>query len=238
VKNTEEKQIKEIKEYLTKKFTPEYIEQSIKYKLTPREIDELSIVDYEELTLEDLEFTIKEELYRMRLEKQKALEAKKKISGQALVETIIVLMVLIPVIFATIQLTLIAYGKMAANDAAMSAVRCAVVQADTGSAKSKASWAGLYVLETQTAGTKNIIPGSLEINEVLPANKQFRDSDNNCITMYKIKQNYFQHIVFSSILNPFMGMGISLLDNSAGAYMVRSPDPEYLKKAYNNANDW
>ncbi|OGS19818.1 MAG: hypothetical protein A3J83_01270 [Elusimicrobia bacterium RIFOXYA2_FULL_40_6] len=171
------------------------------------------------------------------------MKNRKQQSGQAILETFIVLIVLIPIIFATIQLSMIAFGAIVAYDAAQSANRVAIVQTNDRFAKTKAVLAGAYVMSTQISGTQNIIPATVEVKDVFPLNKRIVDHEGNRIYAYDVTQNYIQNIMFPSLINPLPGKkffsgGVPVLFLNANSRMVRTPDPTYLKKAYSNANDW
>ncbi|MBU0951409.1 MAG: pilus assembly protein [Elusimicrobia bacterium] len=164
-------------------------------------------------------------------------------SGQAVLETFVVLIVLIPIIFATIQLSIIAFGAIVAYDAAQSANRAAIVQTNDRFAKTKALLAGTYVMSTQISGTKNIVPTTVDVKGIFPANKYIADHEGNRIYAYDVTQNYIQNVMFPSLINPFPGSkffsgGLPVLNLRANSRMVRTPDPTYFKKAYSNANNW
>src|SRR3989339_1068043 len=165
----------------------------------------------------------------------------KKESGQAVLETFVVLIVLIPAIFAVIQLSIIAFGAIAAYDAAQSANRSAIIQSNDNFAKQNAALSGIYVMSTQISGANNIIPGTVDTCTVIPAGKQMTDHEGNSIYAYDVTQNYLQKIMFSSLVNPLPGSqyfsgGINVMSCSANSRMVRSPDPTYRTKAYSNSN--
>lgn len=167
----------------------------------------------------------------------------KLIKGQAILETFLVLIILIPVIFATIQLSIIAFGAIVSYDASQSACRAAIVQGQDTNANSKAKYAGLYVMSSQAYGTKNVIPLNVIVRKMIPAKKSIKDHDNRQIEAYDVTQKYGQLIMFPSLINPFHNLtffsgGIPYAEGSANCRLVGIPDKGYMGKAYTNANKW
>jgi len=165
-------------------------------------------------------------------------------AGQGVLETAIVTMLFMcAVVFAVIQLCIITYGYLAGHDAAFAAVRSAVVQKSIGDAKSAARNSGFFVMASQISGTNNITPEKVTVWDKNPLGKAPKDYAGQQVVMYSAHMHYGQSIMFPSLLQPFnptkfYGGGNPLLKMITHARMMRSPDREYLTKAYPGAEEW
>jgi len=175
-----------------------------------------------------------------------------------MIETLLItILFLTAVVFAMVQLNLIAYGWLRSNDAAQAGVRCAIVAEGAtanNKAKNVAQYAVNYVLGAGlpakvTVWEKNL--GSL------------KDRSGRPIRMFSVHAYYIQRVMFPSLLQPiagdndpfiksqgyagsFYGGGVSLLDVSrkygitgaAHCRMVKSPDWEYYNKSWKDGPEW
>ena len=186
-------------------------------------------------------------------------------SGQAAVETLLTTVIFVTAIsFAALQVVLIANGWLIANDAAFSAVRCAIVAkgaTDEGAGGEDPELKALYAANLVLGGNLPAIVKLWSKNPLESAGED-RSSSNNSdhegaqIRMFSAHVYYVQKIMFASILQPvnplrnfggifgsFYGGGLKYLavskkygpTGAAHCRMIKSPDWKYYEKAYPDA---
>ncbi|MBA3066728.1 pilus assembly protein [bacterium] len=156
------------------------------------------------------------------------------VRGQACVETVLVFcFLLLPVVFAIIQMATITYSYLVAHEAAFMGVRCAVVQESVSKGEDAAKFASTLIL--MMAGTRDIIPSNVTLWDKDPLGKGGTDDAGQQVHMFSVHQEYHQNIFFPMLLHL---SPVPLMKFTTHARMVRSPDKDYLTKAYPGAAEW
>ncbi|MCD6422771.1 MAG: pilus assembly protein [Elusimicrobia bacterium] len=179
--------------------------------------------------------------------------------GQGVVESLLVtILFLTAVIFAMVQLCMIGYGWLRANDAAQAGVRCAIVAKGATASSNEAKNAAQYGI-TYCLGAG--LPAKATLYEKTLGN--LKDRAGRAIRMFSAHAYYIQRLMFASLLQPiagdkdpfiksrglaggFYGGGVPMLDVSrkygvtgaAHCRMVKSPDWEYYKKSWKDGPEW
>jgi len=179
--------------------------------------------------------------------------------GQGVVESLLVtILFLTAVIFAMVQLCMIGYGWLRANDAAQAGVRCAIVAKGATASSNEAKNAAQYGI-TYCLGAG--LPAKATLYDEPLGN--LKDRAGRSIRMFSAHAYYIQRLMFASLLQPiagdkdpfiksrglaggFYGGGVPMLDVSrkygvtgaAHCRMVKSPDWEYYKKSWKDGPEW
>ena len=182
----------------------------------------------------------------------------KNSSGQALVETLLVIVSITVVCFAMIEFCVIVMDDLICNEVAFSIVRTAVVTkigagADNNSDREASALrqttlpaAGLLLLTSGLVNLKNLnfIPTAAE-TEVGFLNDgnggRLKDNSERDIRLYNTTMKYYVNTMFIRLIDPFGTNSFSfnghgMLQRFARARMVKSPDEEYYDHAYRDAS--
>lgn len=161
--------------------------------------------------------------------------------GQAMVETLFSTIFLIFLCFAAVQFYMIVITWLRANEAAQSAVRCAIVSkgatingADGESPEDKAQNAASLIFSVDS------IPPSVKLWEKPERNDDLylgidqsssQDGKGAGIKMFSAHIYYKQKLMFSSFFNR-----LGFFDGAAHCRMIKSPDWKFYDKAYPEDN--
>lgn len=159
--------------------------------------------------------------------------------GQAMVESMFIVLVLTAVFFAALQLCIMAVDDMVCNEAAFSALRVGIVTPARQLSKTVKETAFILLLPHVNSAL-SIIPGETKIWHEKIAGKDMRDHGGNVVHKYDINVYYTMRLMFSSLLRPLnravlLGGGIPFVERTASARLVKSPDEEFYYKAYPGA---
>lgn len=156
---------------------------------------------------------------------------RKRESGQALIESYLLVVFVVCMVFAVIQVIILSFGIIVSYDAAQASVRASIVDKNP-------NYAGLYVFESQVSrntGSTNIIPESIKVETCMPAGTKEYDYAGEKIIGKESIVRYSQKIMLPRYVlnrrNPWFR-------RTAACRMVKSPDTVYMYKAYPDANDW
>ncbi|GEM_PF-4689358 len=147
---------------------------------------------------------------------------KRKEKGQALVETVITVVLLFGIFFGLMQLFHLATLRINAFDAAGAATRAAIV-------RKNALYAGNYVFLSEKV-PEVVIPKIYLGSENTKTNLINSEGENLTISIGQV--NYLQKVMFPEFFTFF---GFRWLPGSAVCKMTNSPEPEYLSKSYPKA---
>jgi len=145
--------------------------------------------------------------------------------GQALVETVLVILLFFGMYFGLIQMFLLAMVKMSTLDAAYSAARCKIV--GTSEPLIQGAVYG-FVLNAQPTLGKTFFPIIL-FGSFSPV-QDIRNSAGNPVNITNGKVSYLQKVMFKD----FFSMGSPFVRGESESWMINSPDPEYFgDKSFN-----
>lgn len=179
----------------------------------------------------------------------------KAVRGQGMIESMLItVLFLSAIVFVMVQFSLITFGWLRANDAAQAGVRCAIVAKGISASSEAENAAQTGILYVLGAG----LPAKATVWEKNLGDA--KDHAGSAVRMFSAHAYYIQKIMFSSILQPFLGEndpfiktggmagsfyggGFGMLDVSrkygitgaAHCRMVKSPDCDYYDKAYKGA---
>lgn len=142
--------------------------------------------------------------------------------GQALVETVLIIVLLFGIFFGLFQLFHLATLRINAFDAAGAAVRAEVVEKNP-------SYAGGYVFLSRRIG-KEVIPKISVSSQETKTNLE--NSKGERLTISIAQVSYLQRVIFPKFFSLF---GFPWLPGNTICGMVNSPEPEYFTKSYPKA---
>ena len=176
-------------------------------------------------------------------------------SGQAMVETLLVIIFITIIFFAAIQFFMVAVYWLRANEAAHSVLRCAIVSkgstiagADGQNPQNSATVAANLIFSGDT-----IVNAKLWDKEPYGASGIDHSSGNNAqgaiIRTFGVHIYYIQKLIFGSIFgrlssgygsNQFLSVSkrSGIPSGAAHSRMVKSPDWRYYDKAYPQADEF
>lgn len=177
--------------------------------------------------------------------------------GQALVENLIVTMLfLTAVIFAIIQISLITINALIANEAAFAACRAAVVSRTQNETKDTVE-AVSFALLAPHFSVDNFIPLNASLWRKKPLGVDNKDNQGLNIYSYNVNIKHATKIMFAGVLQPLLGeldpfiitdgrygsfySKLALpftVPTNARARLVKSPDKDFLYKAFPGAKNW
>ncbi|MBN1824421.1 MAG: hypothetical protein JW803_08890 [Endomicrobiales bacterium] len=166
---------------------------------------------------------------------KKALK-KNNQKGQAMVETLLVIMIITLIGFAAIEMSIMVVNDIISNEAAFSINRVAIV-AKESQMKRKTYTAAAFLLGkqlVQNVGNFNHMPYRMEIKKA-----QFTGPHNRQdVFATKIILNYVARISFGSLFGGevFSIGNVKFKNKAYNASMVKSPDEEFYDKAYPGAS--
>lgn len=178
-------------------------------------------------------------------------------SAQGLVENVIVTMLfLTAVIFTIIQISLITINSLIANEAAFASCRAAVVASSRRNVDETVELAAFALLAPHFS-PDNFIPINASVWRKLPLGVKNKDHQGNYIYTYNINVKHVTKLMFAGVLHPLLGEfdPFIITDGRAGSFysrlaipftlptnararMVKSPDKDFLIKAYPGAKEW
>ena len=165
--------------------------------------------------------------------------------GQALIETIFLLTGVTIILFATIQVCVIVTNEFICNEAAFAAARSLSVNEvagknEDGEPNNKALLTITPILAPHiSANNLTFVPTGIKIDE-----KSFGiDRQSQDIVVYNVNLNYLVNTMFIKLIDPlgeksYSYAGINLLKQCTRARMVKSPDENFYKKAYKDAEEF
>ncbi len=181
--------------------------------------------------------------------------------GQGLVENLIVTMLFLnAVIFVIIQISLITINNLIANEAAFSAARAAIVSPTYAEAKDIINVVSGVLLAPHFS-PNNFIPIKTSVWRKQPLgvdNKDYGDGKNReNIWSYTINVKHATRVMFGSVMQPILGDldPFIITEGKVGSFysklylpytlptnarcrLVKSPDREFLYKAFPDAPNW
>ncbi|MDI6757743.1 MAG: hypothetical protein QME32_06965 [Endomicrobiia bacterium] len=178
-------------------------------------------------------------------------------SAQGLVENLIVtVLFLTAVIFTIIQISLITINALIANEAAFASCRAAVVASSRRDVDEIVEVAAFALLAPHFS-IDNFIPINASVWRKTPLGVKNKDHQDNYIYTYNINVKHATKLMFAGVLQPLLGEldPFIITDGRAGSFysrwaipftlptnararMVKSPDKDFLLKAYPGAKEW
>lgn len=134
--------------------------------------------------------------------------------GQALVETVLVILLFFGMYFGLIQMFLLAMVKMSTFDAAYSAARSEIV------GKPKESAYTIFIAQPTFGKTFFPIISSEQLSPV----QDIKNSAGQPVYITNGKVSYMQKVMFKD----FFSMGFPFVRGESEAWMLNSPEPEYF----------
>ena len=138
--------------------------------------------------------------------------------GQALVETVLAILVFFGMYFGLVQLFLLAMVKISTFDAAYSAARSEIV------GKSKESAYTVFI--AQPTFGKTFFP-YISSDNFAPV-KNIKNTAGSEVYITRSKVSYMQKVMFKD----FFTLGFPFIKSESEAWMLNSPDPEYFGKSF------
>jgi hypothetical protein len=157
-----------------------------------------------------------------------------------MIETLFISVIVVAALFASIQLCIITVNALICNEAAFAAMRIGAVSGgDQLQENVKDAVQALLLPHYATAGRNFLQHETTCWNNTIEG-EPAPDHANNAILKYNTNITYSTHILFPSLLQPFSRLvffsgGNSILDQTARARMVKSPDEKYYYRAYPKA---
>lgn len=157
-------------------------------------------------------------------------------SGQAMVETLLIITILTAMAFAALQLCIVVVDDVFCNEAAFSAVRSAIVSPQSEKEKCTKDTAR-FLLIPHAIFFNNLIYDDTHLWDNTIAGKDVRDHGGVYIRKYNANIEYRILLAMASLLKPSQGFapGTASMNHVARARMVKSPDEAYYFKAYPHA---
>jgi hypothetical protein len=162
--------------------------------------------------------------------------------GQAMVETLFVIIIFTAAAFAGIQLCIIAVDDMISNEAAFTAMRSAVVSKQANM-QNTASQTALQLIVPHCTGLNNLLYQETKVWNDAVLGKKMYDHSGFEIMKYNTNIRYQVRIMFASLLRPlhsfsFLSGGVPMVSQTARARMIKSPDEAYYYKAFPDADNF
>lgn len=178
-------------------------------------------------------------------------------SAQGLVENVIVTaLFLTAVIFTIIQISLITINALIANEAAFASCRAAVVASSRRDVEETVKVTAFALLAPHFS-IDNFIPLNASVWRKRPLGASNKDHQGNYIYTYNVNVKHSTKLMFAGVLQPLLGEldPFIITDGRAGGFysrlaipftlptnararMVKSPDKDFLIKAYPGAKEW
>jgi hypothetical protein len=160
-------------------------------------------------------------------------------NGQALVESLFIVIILTGVFFAALQLCIMVVDDMVCNETAFSAMRAAVV-APARKMSSTVKNISKDLLLPHAYTRLSIMLDETTLWHDTIAGRDIRDHCGNAVQKYDVGVKYTVRVMFASLLQPFSNSvffsgGTGTFSRVATARMVKSPDEDFYCKAYPNA---
>lgn len=153
-------------------------------------------------------------------------------SGQAMVETLLTIVIFTTIAFGALQLSIMALDDMICNEAAFASVRSSVVSRHTQGQTNARDCARILLLPH--LNRKNLMYEDMGEWSNTPLGKGHGDHTQHDIIKSNINIRYRINLAFASLIKPALLAG-NLVQHTARARMVKSPDEKYYYKAYPEA---
>ncbi|MBN1622109.1 MAG: pilus assembly protein [Endomicrobiales bacterium] len=164
--------------------------------------------------------------------------------GQAIVETAFLIILISAICFAALQICIFVVNDIICNEASFASARVAIISTKVSSSQIQkdAENTALKIL-TWFFSTNNMMYKETTLWDKKPLGWQIPVGNNENILSYTTNIKYDTKIMFSSLLNPFHNFtffsgGNPLLERSARARLIRSPNRDFYNKAYPEAESF
>ncbi|MHB9154534.1 MAG: hypothetical protein ACYC5N_02440 [Endomicrobiales bacterium] len=164
----------------------------------------------------------------------------KSMRGQAVIESMLIVVLLTIVLFAALQIVITVVNDMVANEAAFSAARAATVTpGDDTRLKEKSLRASMALLSPHFS-SRNVLFANT--NTETNVNSSFPYYSKGGSIRLETAIDYTSRILFPSLVNPDSRKALTgktgLMQNTAHMRMIKSPDEDYYDKAYFGARSF
>lgn len=163
------------------------------------------------------------------------MKVRKDQRGQAMVESMLIVVLLTIVLFAALQILVVVINDMVVNEAAFSAARAsAVTSGEDARLKEKTGLVTLALLSPHYSSGNLLTAGA---DTTTTMNNDYCYYSKGGSVRLDTEIDYTSRILFPSLVRPggskaFPGNTGGVMRNTARARMIKSPDEEYYDKAY------
>jgi hypothetical protein len=165
--------------------------------------------------------------------KSRTLDAQ---TGQAMLETLLVIIILTAIGFAALQLCIMVVNDMICNEAAFASVRSAVVSKHSDASSHTDQIARLLLLP-HFLTQKDILYEETKLWDSTILGEEMLDHSDATIKKYNANIRYRMRLSFASLIKPSL-LNSGYVSHTARARMIKSPDESFYFKAFPEADNF